>query len=1365
VWSEPISDQEYVRVTFEKALEKTNDITIVARSQGRSTIEVYEENTTRLLATFTNITEEHRYQIFLTDLSSCQTTFDLKTTGDAVEYDYIVDPTTGWISPTGFADPSNQWSSETRVYDGNTGTYATHAGGAGWGGFLELTLSSGIYCNRVRVFSDFGYGVVDRVDIDIYNTSSWIDTYNGSISDATWSELSFSAETNVTKARFRYHYLSGGWNFWFYEFAFWQGQPLTLPNCTTFNATSIDETTAILKGNISNDGGEPCQYRFQYGLNSSYGNDTTWGGSEINGSEFGTMIHNLTLGTTYHYRVQARNSIGTINGSNKNFTTTLPPLGWVTPTSHYDSYSKWDNEKNTYDDETDTYTQSYHAVNDPNGQWSFFIYMNHSVLLCDKVRFYAKGLTTDTVKVDQADLDVKRGGVWVDVFNSTFSDKQWVEKGFIQGSVSSARIKFHVNANNGGLYYELYEFDFNNSRSVPMIHNESPTNRSWGVPLRPQMNITVDNPDGSSMTISWSSNSSGSWQVFGTNSSIGNGTYRQRNNNFSNNNTKYWWKIFVTDGTDSNTSLFYFSTPDLVKPSSNVVAITPYWKKSSITITATATDTGWSGLKNVTLYYRFSVDNSSWGGWVSAGMDSASPWSWSFTFPNTTGYYQFYSIAADNATNTELTPGSADTRCGYETTAPSSSVSAITPYWKTSAPQTLTGTASDTGPSGLKNVTLRFRYRASNASSWGGWINSGLVDADPWVAVSWNFPFSNGSGVYEFYSIANDNATNAEAAPGSADTSCAYDNQTPSSSLADGSISDTTRSTFEWNGAEGRHPAIIRLGTSEYYLIAAEGDLGGGGATYDGWLFTIRVWSNNGTIQKNLIDSWEYDISDGYYPSICLVNGSSNIYAITYEDAGSTARKIITTRAWSNNGSMQKTILDTLSLYRSTTTSYSKILNAHSNIYAIAYVNNSDGDGRLATCYITNGGDIGNTVNDTLEFNSSDALNPQMCLVDENTLALVYDGGTAGGNDGYLVTYNISSTGDITNTRADQWEFDTTMGTTPNILKIWDDSESSGVNWFAIGYEDTNSDLYVKTCAINDAGMITKSWVDTQAIDTTNGDFCSFALAGYNSSATTKLLLVGFSGENADGYVSSVDVTNAGMINTEIDTLEFDATDCISRPWLLKTNTTFGWILMYEGTGNDGWSCTFTLTTNEVPYWKTTSPYTIIGTGSDIGPSGLKNITLWYRYRVTNTSSWGGWMRWNNAENPDTDPWGTISWSFNNPNGTGRYQFYSIARDNVTNTESAPGNPDVSCGYDDEAPISSATMIADYWMSTSSMTINATANDGGSGVRNVTLFSRFSPDNISWGGWVSAGVDSVLPWSWSFMFSNGTGYYQFYSIA
>jgi len=777
-WSEPIFNGEYVRVTFERALEKDNDITIVARSNGISCIEVFEKNSESLIATFENITREHQYKIFLTNLQDIESTFDLRTSGDAIEYDYIVDPT-GWVSPSGYADPSIQWTNEARAYDENTGTYASHAGAVGWQGFLELTLSSPIYCDRVRVFSDFDTYYTDKVSIDIYNGTSWIEKYNGTIGNCAWTELEFSNETNVSKARFRYHYIRGSVLIWLYEFDFWQGQPLTSPNGTTLDATSIDETTTILKGNVSDDGGEPCEYRFQYGVNTSYGTNTTWGGSEAKYSEFGTMLHNLILGNTYQYRAQIRNGFGMVNGSNKNFTTAIPSLGWVTPTSHYDSNNQWSNEINAYDDDTDSYTTSYHDINDPDGLWSFFIYLNHSVIICDKVRFYARGPTGDPAQIDQVDVDVRRGGVWVDVYEGTFSDKQWVEKRFMQGSVNQSRIRFRINSASSGLWYQLYEFDFNNSRPVPMITNESPTNRSWGNVLRPQMNITVNNPDGASMTISWSSNSSGSWQVFGTNSSIGNGTYHQRNNNFSNNNTKYWWKVSVTDGTDMNTSWYSFSTPDIIKPSSNVVAITPYWKKTSpLTITATASDTGWSGLKNVTLYYRFSSNNASWGGWKSAGADTASPWSWSFAFSNGSGYYQFYSIGKDNATNAEADPGSAAAWCGYDNVAPTSSVTAIYPFWKKVA-ATITATASDT-LSGVKNVTLYYRFSSNNAS-WGGWVSVGADTVSPW---SWSFAFSNGSGYYQFYSIGKDNATNAEVAPGNADAWCGYETTAPTSSVS-----------------------------------------------------------------------------------------------------------------------------------------------------------------------------------------------------------------------------------------------------------------------------------------------------------------------------------------------------------------------------------------------------------------------------------------------------------------------------------------------------------------------------------------------------------------------------------------------------
>lgn len=243
----------------------------------------------------------------------------------------------------------------------------------------------------------------------------------------------------------------------------------------------------------------------------------------------------------------------------------------------------------------------------------------------------------------------------------------------------------------------------------------------------------------------------------------------------------------------SETYGFSLRVDDGTMPVSSVDHITPYWRTSSpISINATASDTG-SGLKNVTLEYRFSGDNISWGGYVTYGVN-ATPWmgcSWNFSFSNGTGYYEFYSIAADNASHVEEAPGSADAMCNYSivyTTAwhavtygfslrvgdgsePISSVDPISPYMQTTSPLTITADASDTG-SGLKNVTLWHRFSMDNAS-WGGYT-SFAVDAEPWTEVSWSFTFPNGTGFYEFYSIAADNASNTEDPPGLADAICNY---------------------------------------------------------------------------------------------------------------------------------------------------------------------------------------------------------------------------------------------------------------------------------------------------------------------------------------------------------------------------------------------------------------------------------------------------------------------------------------------------------------------------------------------------------------------------------------------------------------
>ena len=64
-----------------------------------------------------------------------------------------------------------------------------------------------------------------------------------------------------------------------------------------------------------------------------------------------------------------------------------------------------------------------------------------------------------------------------------------------------------------------------------------------------------------SLDISWLSNSSGSWQVFGTNNSVYNGTYYQTFSNATVNGQWWYWKVNVSDGKYYNeSSVFKFYT-------------------------------------------------------------------------------------------------------------------------------------------------------------------------------------------------------------------------------------------------------------------------------------------------------------------------------------------------------------------------------------------------------------------------------------------------------------------------------------------------------------------------------------------------------------------------------------------------------------------------------------------------------------------------------------------------------------------------------------------------------------------------------------------------------------------------------------
>ncbi len=254
-----------------------------------------------------------------------------------------------------------------------------------------------------------------------------------------------------------------------------------------------------------------------------------------------------------------------------------------------------------------------------------------------------------------------------------------------------------------------------------------------------------------------------------------------------------WPPDGVDTYTDPSTYGDLIIAEDTEPPISSVDAVSPYWQTGSpLNITAAASDIGGS-VMSVELFYRFSADNQTWGGWISAGADTANPWEWTFNFPEGEGHYEFKTNATDSSDNAEIDTGK-DASCGYDAEPPISCVDVISPYWQTTSPLTVTVNASD-AVSGLTAIELFYRYSIDN-STWAAWISAGLATENPWM---WSFNFPDGEGYYEFYSIAADNATNEEVGTGT-DAICGYDCSPPSAN-AGFDISVDEDEIFELDGS------------------------------------------------------------------------------------------------------------------------------------------------------------------------------------------------------------------------------------------------------------------------------------------------------------------------------------------------------------------------------------------------------------------------------------------------------------------------------------------------------------------------------------------------------------------------------------
>ena len=186
VWSELINNLEYVRVTFEIPLDSTRDITIYARSQGIADLEVYTQDGNDLIAIIENISGEDWYKTYLTGLENTTDVFDLRVVGDAIEFDYVVDPELGecgTISSSGYYTLTSNVS--------NTGTC-----------FTVSAANVTIDCNDYWITYSTGGG---SGNVGIYTNRFNTTVKNCNVVDGNWSSsntnrrgILFDVSTNGT---------------------------------------------------------------------------------------------------------------------------------------------------------------------------------------------------------------------------------------------------------------------------------------------------------------------------------------------------------------------------------------------------------------------------------------------------------------------------------------------------------------------------------------------------------------------------------------------------------------------------------------------------------------------------------------------------------------------------------------------------------------------------------------------------------------------------------------------------------------------------------------------------------------------------------------------------------------------------------------------------------------------------------------------------------------------------------------------------------------------------------------------------------------------------------------------------------------
>jgi len=155
--------------------------------------------------------------------------------------------------------------------------------------------------------------------------------------------------------------------------------------------------------------------------------------------------------------------------------------------------------------------------------------------------------------------------------------------------------------------------------------------------------------------------------------------------------------------------------------------------------------------------------------------------------------------------------------------------------------------------------------------------------------------------------------------------------------------------------------------------------------------------------------------------------------------------------------------------------------------------------------------------------------------------------------------------------------------------------------------------------------------------------------------------------------------------------------------------------------------------------------------------SGIYNISLYYAYSADNGS-------FSSYSYFDVDTVAPYVFMFNHPNGQGFYKVYCVGWDKAGNSEAAPVSEDQRICYVTDALRSGITPMSFYRSSNTDIVITVPVNNWSVPVYSIRLYYKYSFDNVTFSEFSFFKVDFSDPYSITFDFPDGVGYYYFSSV-